>query len=139
MDFDVIIMNDGAIMKNNKIYVFFSLHILLAVYSLSGICGKLAAAFEVLSPGFVLCYGGLLFIFGIYAICWQQIIKRLSLTVAFANKAITVVWGIIWGYLFFDEAITLKKLIGAALVMTGIVLYAKTGDDLDRDEGGVEQ
>ena len=58
---------------------------------------------------------------------------------AFANKAITVVWGIIWGYLFFDEAITLKKLIGAALVMTGIVLYAKTGDDLDRDEGGVEQ
>lgn len=126
-------------MKNNKVHVLFYLHVLLAIYSLSGVCGKLAATFEVMSFGFILCYGGLLFIFGIYALCWQQIIKRLSLTVAFANKAITVVWGIIWGYLFFDEAITWKKLIGAVMVMTGIVLYAKTGDDLERGEGGVKQ
>lgn len=126
-------------MKNNKICVLFFLHVLLAVYSLSGICGKLAATFEVMSFGFILCYAGLLFIYGIYALCWQQIIKRLSLTVAFANKAITVVWGIIWGYLFFDEAITLQKLIGAAMVMTGIVIYAATGDDLKENKGGTTQ
>lgn len=126
-------------MKNNKICVLFFLHVLLAVYSLSGICGKLAATFEVMSFGFILCYAGLLFIYGIYALCWQQIIKRLSLTVAFANKAITVVWGIIWGYLFFDEAITLQKLIGAAMVMTGIVIYAATGDDLKENKGGTAQ
>lgn len=126
-------------MKSNKIYVFFFLHVLLAIFSLSGICGKLAATFEVMSSGFILCYGGFLFICGIYALCWQQIIKRLSLTVAFANKAITVVWGIIWGYLFFDEAITLQKLIGAAMVMTGIVIYAATGDDLKENKGGTAQ
>ncbi len=126
-------------MKNNKICVLFFLHVLLAVYSLSGICGKLAATFEVMSFGFILCYAGLLFIYGIYALCWQQIIKRLSLTVAFANKAITVVWGIIWGYLFFDEAITLQKLIGAVMVMTGIVIYAATGDDLKENKGGTAQ
>lgn len=126
-------------MRNNKGIVFLLLHILLAVYSLSGICGKLAASYDFMSFRFVLCYGGSLFILGIYALCWQQIIKRLPLTIAFANKAITVVWGIIWGYLFFDETIKVKKLIGAAVVMAGIVLYASTGNDLDKSEGGAEQ
>lgn len=76
-----------------------------------------------MSLQFCLCYTGVLAILGIYAIGWQQIIKRMPLTTAFANKAVTVVWGIIWGFLFFHEEITLGKLLGAALVISGIVLY----------------
>ena len=32
-----------------------------------------------------------------YAAGWQQVIKHLPLTTAYANKAVTVVWGILAG------------------------------------------
>ena len=79
-------------------------------------------------PSFA-CYGGVLLSLGIYAIGWQQIIKRIPLTTAFANKAVTVVWGIVWGALFFHEQITIGKAVGALLVVFGVILYAKAGDD----------
>lgn len=113
-------------MNKEKVKIIFFLHILLMMFSLSGICSKLASKEQFLSFRFCLCYGGVIFILGIYAICWQQIIKRLPLTLAYANKAITVVWGIIWGAVFFHEGITIGKIIGAILVISGVVLYATT-------------
>lgn len=70
---------------------------------------------------------------GFYAIGWQQIIKRLPLTTAFANKAVTVVWGIIWGAVFFQEKVTIGKVIGAILVILGVVVYANA-DGKVKDE-----
>lgn len=93
---------------------------------------KLAAGYDFMSWGFVLCYGAMLVLLGVYAIGWQQIIKRLPLTTAYANRAITVVWGIVWGALLFGESITAPKIIGALVVLAGVVLYATAGDD-ERD------
>lgn len=115
--------------KQSKVLIIILLHILLAVYSCSGILSKFAAKSDFFSFNFFLFYGGIIFLLGIYAIGWQQIIKRLPLTTAFANKAVTVVWGIIWGALFFKESITVGKVIGALLVIVGVVLYAKVGDE----------
>ena len=100
------------------------LHALLALYSLCSICGKLAAGFEFMSPGFILCYGGMILVLGLYAIGWQQVIKRMPLTSAYANKAVTIVWGIVWGVLLFHEAVTPAKLLGAAVVLAGVVLFS---------------
>ena len=97
---------------------------MLMIYSASGICSKLAAGEQFLSLRFCVYYAVIIFLLGLYAIGWQQIIKRLDLTTAFANKAVTVVWGIIWGALFFHESITLCKIAGAALVITGVVVYS---------------
>lgn len=108
-------------MKNAR--TFLCLHLLLMFFSMSGICSKKAAGMPFLSFGFCLFYGGVIFLLGIYAIGWQQIIKRLPLTVAFANKAVTVVWGIIWGAVFFHESVTVGKVIGAAIVIAGVILY----------------
>ena len=101
-----------------------ALHALFALYSLCSICGKLAAGFEFMSPGFALCYGGMIGVLGIYAIGWQQVIKRMPLTSAYANKAVTIVWGIVWGVLLFHEAVTPAKLLGAAVVLAGVVLFS---------------
>lgn len=60
----------------------------------------------------------------VYALGWQQVIKRMPLTTAFANKAVTIVWGIIWGIVFFHEAISIGKIIGAFLVIIGVVLFS---------------
>lgn len=108
-----------------RLSVLFALHLLLMVYSTSSICSKLAAGQPFLSPLFCLDYGAVIGLLGVYAIGWQQIIKRMALTTAFANKAVTVVWGIIWGALFFQEPVTPQKLLGAALIVAGVVLYAR--------------
>lgn len=110
--------------KSSRIGAFVLLHVLMLIYSLDGIMSKLAGAVPFLSIKFILYYGILIVILGIYAIGWQQVIKRLPLTTAFANKAVTVVWGIIWGALVFKEQITVGKVVGAVLVITGVVIYA---------------
>lgn len=108
---------------NKKVKTLFLLHLLLAVYSLSGLCSKLAAGEEFLSLGFCMYYGAVLLLLAIYALCWQQIIKRMPLSAAYANRAVTVLWGIVWGILFFGEQITIGKVFGAVLVIVGVVSY----------------
>lgn len=105
-----------------------ALNILLMVYSMSGICSKFAAKAQFLSIKFILCYGIFLFLLVFYAFGWQQIIKKMPLTTAYANKAITIVWGMIWGVLFFQEEISIKKIFGALVVVIGVVLYAKSDE-----------
>ena len=63
-----------------------------------------------------------LFMLGVYAIIWQQVLKRLDLSIAFANKGITIIWGILWGVLIFNEKITTGMIIGAIIVIIGIVI-----------------
>ena len=110
--------------KKTKVITVLLLHILLMIYSLSSVCVKYASQQVFLSAKFILFYGGMIAILGIYAICWQQVIKRIDLTLAFANKAVTVVWGIIWGFFLFGENVTLGKIIGATLVFLGVIMYS---------------
>jgi multidrug transporter EmrE-like cation transporter len=123
-------------LTKSKVKVLFALHLMLMIYSLSGVCSKMAAKQAFLSPKFCLYYACIILLLGFYALGWQQIIKRLPLTTAFANKAVTVAWGLIWGVLFFSESVTPGKVIGMALVIAGVVLYATAGDKQDGAEGG---
>lgn len=120
-------------MSKEKIKVLFLLHLMLMVYSMGGICSKLASKESFLSFKFCLYYAVIIGLLGFYAIGWQQIIKRLPLTTAFANKAVTIVWGIIWGALFFQEPLTPGKIIGALLVMIGVVMYAKADGETQNE------
>ena len=70
--------------KSKRYSMLIALHILLMVYSMSGIFSKLASGEPFLSLKFCLYYGGVIAILGVYALGWQQIVKRLPLTVAFA-------------------------------------------------------
>ena len=100
------------------------LHLLLLLYSLSGIMSKLASGHPFMSIQFIVLYGAMLCILAIYAIGWQQIIKHMPLTSAYANRAITIVWGLIWGALFFSEPITMRKAIGSAIVLVGVIVFS---------------
>ncbi len=117
----------GDVKQGNENYrpiVLITLHVLLLIYSASGLFSKSASMEQFGSVSFFLFYVGMLFVLGIYAIGWQQILKRLPLTVAFANKAVTVIWGMLWGAVFFNESITFPMIIGATVVMIGVVLYS---------------
>ena len=105
--------------------VFLALHLLLLFYSLSSVLSKLAAAEPFLSLRFCLYYGGMFLILVVYALGWQQILKRVPLTVAFANKAVTLVWSMVFGALLFKEQIHLNQLIGCALAVAGVILFVQ--------------
>ena len=107
------------------------LHLLFLVYAASSVCGKWAAGEAFLSLRFLLFYGGMLVLLAVYALGWQQAIKRLPLTVAYASKAVTVIWGLIAGLLFFGESLSPVKIVGAALVMAGVVLFAFSDEEAD--------
>lgn len=104
-----------------KLYLI--LHLFLMFYSTSGIISKLAAGTSFMSISFIFLYGAEILILAFYAIGWQQFIKRMPLSVAYANKAVTVVWGCIWGILVFHEHLTPGKAVGALLVLCGVALY----------------
>jgi drug/metabolite transporter (DMT)-like permease len=106
----------------SRLGLFVALHLIVLLYSLSAICAKMAALSAPFSFPFFAWYLGVLALLGVYAIVWQQVIKRMPLTTAFANKGVTVVWGFFWGALLFGESIDLKMILGAALVFAGILL-----------------
>ena len=114
---------------NKKLKVYLFLHLLLMVYSANSILSKLAAQQEFLSWPFLLLYAGVVALLGVYALGWQQVLRHIPLSAAYANKAVTVVWGCVWGMLVFREKLTAGKLAGGALVLAGIVLYGLAGSE----------
>ena len=111
--------------KMKKVNKYLYLHILLFFFSFCGVFSKFASQNEFLSMKFIIFYGISILILGIYAILWQQILKKFSLTTAFFNKAITIIWGMLWGIIFFKEAITINMIIGAIIVLIGVGLVVK--------------
>lgn len=122
-------MKKSSDMKSNKKYVFFLLlHIELLLFSFGGICSKFASQHEFLSFWFIFFYGLVILNLGVYAIVWQQIIKKLPLNTAYSNKAITIVWGILWGFVFFQEQIKWNMLLGAAIVILGVIVVVRADE-----------
>ncbi len=98
------------------------LQLVIMVYTGSSIAAKFAAAQEALSMEFFLFYGVEIVILGVYAILWQQIIKRFELSIAYANRAMVLVWSILWAVLIFHDEISLQNLLGIALVIIGTIV-----------------
>ena len=107
---------------------FLLLHVILGIYAGSSVCSKLAAQQPFLSAAFIVLYGLMLLALVTYAVGWQQVIKHLPLTTAYANKAVTVIWGMVWGVVAFHEHISLNQVAGSIIIILGIVLYSKAGE-----------
>lgn len=110
-----------------KFGVFIQLHILLLIYSIGGICSKLASKEDFFSLEFLCIYGILFLILVFYAIMWQQILKKMKLVTAYANKSVTIIWAMIWGVLVFKEELTIFNIVGTLIIILGIVLVV-TGE-----------
>lgn len=94
------------------------LQLIIMIYTFSSICAKLASGQETLF--WLLLFTGLEFLcLAVYAILWQQAIKKFDLSVAYANRAMVLLWSMIWAVLVFHDTITLKNILGVALVIAG--------------------
>lgn len=104
---------------------FLLLHFMFFIYSTSGIFGKIAATQNWCSIPFMVCYAGVIGVLIIYAIGWQQVIKHLPLSVAFVNKPVVIIWGMLWASTIFGEHITVRNIIGVVLIVLGIEVYSR--------------
>lgn len=115
-------------MSKSRLMDYVFLHASILIYSFGSIFSKLASREKFLSFEYISLYGSALVILFFFALIWQQVLKRMTLSTAVVNKSIIVVWGIIWGYLFFNEIITLQKLLGTVIILIGLTIVVNSDD-----------
>ena len=62
---------------------------------------------------------------GIYAIAWQKVIKKFSLSTAYANRSVYLIWSQIWAVIIFHENLTVKNIIGLLIVLVGVMVVQR--------------
>lgn len=108
------------------------LQIVVMIYTFSGVTAKIASNKETFQ--FMLLYGVEIAILGVYAILWQQLIKKFDLSIAYANKAIGILWSMIWAVVFFHNEITWKNICGVMLVVAGTIILNTDIRDGEKEE-----
>lgn len=113
-------------MSNKKLSLPMALFLQGAViiYTLAGVCGKFAGNYDFLSLGFIIWFGCEFLVLGIYAVLWQQIIKRVDLSVAYVNRSLALVWSMVWAFLIFrsESTISLSNIIGVVIIVLGTLI-----------------
>ena len=110
-------------MKNFRNYL--QLHLNILLFSLTSVFSKLASI-QYNRNGL---HAPLLYVFlllmiancGIYAIAWQQVIKKFSLSTAYANKSIYLLWSQIWAVdQSFTNSFPHRTFMGILIVLFGV-------------------
>lgn len=88
------------------------------------ICSKLASQQAFLSWKYVLAFVGAVGVIGVYAILWQQIIRRIELSTAYMFKGTTIIFTMLFAHWLFGEQITWNNIVGTIIIIVGIILFA---------------
>ncbi len=96
------------------------------LYACVGICTKQAAMCPMGSWRYLLWFGGAVAIIGVYALLWQQVLRRIELSTAYMFKGTTLIFTMLIAALLFGEAITVMNIIGSVLIIAGITLLARS-------------
>ena len=107
---------------DNKRNLYAMALVAIVFESLSSSVLKVGGQYPFLSPMYLLFFGLALVIMAIYAVAWQLLLERLPLTTAYLRKGLTYALIFIWAAVFFDEVITLKQIIGMAVIIVGLVV-----------------
>ena len=94
------------------------------LYASVSIFTKYASQLEFMSWDYVWAVAGAIGVMGLYAVLWQQILKRVELSLAYMFKGTSIVFVMLLAHVIFGEQITWNNIIGAIIIILGIVLYA---------------
>ena len=95
------------------------------LYSCTSFFTKYASLQEFLSLPYLLGLAGTFAVMAVYALLWQQILKRIELTTAYMFKGTSLIFVLLFSALIFNETITVWNIVGASLIVGGIVWFAK--------------
>lgn len=107
-----------------KVKDYVQLHLNILLFSMTSVFSKLASV-QYNEHGLK---SGLLYLFaflmvancGVYAIAWQQVIKKFSLSTAYANKSVYLLWSQIWAVIIFHENLSVQNILGILVVLIGV-------------------
>ena len=99
------------------------------VYSLSTVAGKLASEHPFLSFKYILFFGLEFVILAVYALIWQQMIKKFQISVASAYYLRILFLLSYWNFLLFSTGITPWKVVGVVLVIVGVMIMNMGADE----------
>lgn len=108
-------------LKNNIV----KLHLSFFIFTLAGIAAKKASSFSLFSSSFFAFYSLELIFILTYAFIWQQVLKKIDLSIAYLNKSSTFIWTFLWAVIFFHETITINNILGVVIIIFGIALVFK--------------
>lgn len=98
------------------------LQAIIIIYTVSSVMAKLASGSKDDLMRMFLFLGMEFVILAIYAVLWQQMIKRFDLSVAYANRSMAILWSMIWAVLFFHDEISVRNVLGVLIVLLGTVI-----------------
>lgn len=105
--------------------LYFKLIFINLIYALVAVCTKYTSSMHLLSIKFLFGIFIIILLLGIYAILWQQILKKVSLSLAYMFKGTSIIFVLILSVLLFGEVITVWNVVGAVIIIGGIALFAK--------------
>ena len=103
-------------------YIF--LIVINLLYACVSIFTKYASQQEFMSWNYMLGLFGAIGVMGLYAVLWQQILKRIELSLAYMFKGTSLIFVMLLAYVLFGEQITWNNILGAIIITVGIVLFA---------------
>jgi multidrug transporter EmrE-like cation transporter len=103
---------------------FLLLHATLLLYAGVSVLGKAAGLhLGAREMTLAIVFIALEFIaLGVYAVLWQQTLRRMPLSFAYSNKGVCTLWACLFGLIFFGERITWGKAVGILIVLAGVWL-----------------
>ena len=113
-----------------KIIWYISLVLINMLYACVSIFTKLASQQEFMSWNYMLCLIGAVGVMGMYAMLWQQILKRIELSLAYMFKGTSLIFVMLLAHVLFGEQITWNNVVGAIIIISGIVLFANSAEPI---------
>ena len=95
------------------------------IYACTSIFTKMASGQVFLSWSYILWILGAVTVMGLYAVFWQRLLTRLPLSTAYMFKGTSLIFVLLISALLFGESISITNVIGSAIIIAGIVLFAK--------------
>lgn len=108
-----------------KVATYSSLVGVNLLYACVTLFTKYASQQEMGSVAYCLGLAGAIGVTGAYAICWQQILKRVELSTAYMFKGMSLIFIMLFAFALFGEPITMMNILGAIVIVLGIMLFAK--------------
>lgn len=100
------------------------------LYACVSIFTKYASQQEFMSWNYMFCLIGAVGVMGLYAVLWQQILKRIELSLAYMFKGTGLIFVMLLAHVLFGEQITWNNVVGAIIIISGIVLFANSAEPI---------
>lgn len=120
-----------------KVLQYIFLIVINLLYACVSIFTKYASQQEFMSWNYTVGLIGAIGVMGLYAILWQQVLKRIDLSLAYMFKGTSIVFILLLAYVFFGEQITWNNIVGAIIIVGGIVLFANSAEPIANSQSPI--